>query len=124
MSLNVSAILPASPVHEPGSRTEKSPARMVCRLARITAKSGETGSATRVECPLFLRLFSASEFRFAVAVAADRSLLFTVASWQTGNICPCNPALILAIHIHQIHEPSQIPRLTPAAEPHNSEVST
>ena len=35
MSLKVSAILPARPVQAPGRRTEKSPSRMECRLARI-----------------------------------------------------------------------------------------
>ena len=39
ISLNVSAIFPANPTHEPGSRTEKSPSRMVCRLAKITLRS-------------------------------------------------------------------------------------
>src|ERR1700678_2265525 len=46
MSLNVSAIFPASPVQFPGSRTEKSPSRMVCRLARITLRSADTGSVS------------------------------------------------------------------------------
>src|SRR5579872_145421 len=41
MSLKVSAIFPASPVHDPGKRTDKSPSRMVCKLARIAASSGD-----------------------------------------------------------------------------------
>ena len=55
MSLNVSAIFPARPVHEPGSRTEKSPARMVCKLASMTLRSADVGSATKAELPLFFR---------------------------------------------------------------------
>ena len=43
MELKVSAIFPASPIQEPGSRTEKSPPRMVWRLAKITLSSPEPG---------------------------------------------------------------------------------
>src|SRR5690349_18344170 len=39
MSLKVSAILPASPTHVPGNRTEKSPSRMLCKLVRIAVRS-------------------------------------------------------------------------------------
>ena len=38
MSLNVSAIFPSTPTHAPGSRTEKSPSRIVCKAMRITLK--------------------------------------------------------------------------------------
>jgi hypothetical protein len=44
ISLKVSAILPASPVQVPGSRTEKSPSRMLCRLVRIIPSSAGAGS--------------------------------------------------------------------------------
>src|SRR6266849_4539467 len=83
MSLNVSAIFPASPVQEPGSRTEKSPARIVCRLASITLRSAEIGSASALECPLFPG--SGVEL---VKVVARRSPLFMVVSCNNGNYVP------------------------------------
>src|ERR1700730_2034483 len=86
MSLNVSAIFPASPVHEPGSRTEKSPARMVCKQARIMPRSGETFSAARLECPLFFVAAAGEGSEFAVIVAAERSLRFTVASCTNSSL--------------------------------------
>ena len=45
-----------SPVQEPGRRTEKSPSRMVCRLARMTARSAAETSARPLPlaCPLLL----------------------------------------------------------------------
>jgi hypothetical protein len=45
----------------------------------MTPRSGETVSATRLECPLFL-LFLGEGSELAVIVAAERSLRFTVAS--------------------------------------------
>ena len=78
MSLKVSAIFPASPVHDPGSRTEKSPSRMVCRLAKITPRSAEGDSATRTECPFFFS--PASGPPLATAVVAPWLLLFIVFS--------------------------------------------
>ena len=83
ISLKVSAIFPARPVQEPGRRTEKSPSRIVCRLASMTARSGDTGSAARLERPLFFEFFSTE---FMLRPAASRSLLFTIAS-KRGNIC-------------------------------------
>src|SRR5690348_4657946 len=54
MSLNVSAIFPERPVHEPGSRTEKSPLRMVCRAARTMLKSaGDSATAAAAPFPPF-----------------------------------------------------------------------
>ena len=46
--------LPASPVHDPGSRTEKSPSRMVCRLARITLMLAAASSVPAAVWPFFL----------------------------------------------------------------------
>ena len=73
ISLKVSAIFPGRPVHDPGRRTEKSPSRMVCRLASMTPRSGDTGSTAGLERPLFFELFSTE---FTLRPAASRSLLF------------------------------------------------
>src|SRR5437868_14026491 len=51
MSLNVSAILPSSPTHATGKRTEKSPSRMVCRLARISARLSDSAPFRRAWFP-------------------------------------------------------------------------
>src|SRR5947209_18048602 len=57
MSLKVSATFPASPVHETGRRTEKSPSRMTWRLARTALRS--TGSACPSVVAATLRVFGA-----------------------------------------------------------------
>ena len=54
ISLKVSAIFPVNPVHDPGSRAEKSPCCIRWRLARIALNSGVGGSAPiRVPFPGF-----------------------------------------------------------------------
>src|SRR6185437_7895225 len=73
MLLKVSAILPGSPVQEPGRRTEKSPSCMRCRLARMTLRSADGASATSVLWPL---LASAVCGAFAGAVAVLELFLF------------------------------------------------
>ncbi len=52
MSLKVSAIFPGKPVHDPGSRAEKSPCCICCKLARMALKSAAVGSGTSVPRPL------------------------------------------------------------------------
>ncbi len=52
ISLNVSATFPASPTHVPGSRTVKSPSRMVCKLARMTARSRDSSATAAFDFPL------------------------------------------------------------------------
>ncbi len=88
--------LSGSPVHEPGRRTEKSPSRMVCRLASMTARSGESGSATSVECPL-LFFGAGSEFTRAVA---ERSLRFTVTPDVDGISCFASLNLVRTLFGH------------------------
>lgn len=52
ISLNESAIFPVSPVHEPGSRTEKSPSRMACIRSKMSTNSAEPGSVVAATYPL------------------------------------------------------------------------
>src|ERR1035438_7883181 len=66
ISLNVSATLPASPTHVPGSRTVKSPSHIDCRLARITVRSRD--SSDTLGFPL---LFARLGGRFSVPLCAD-----------------------------------------------------
>src|ERR1700730_18582717 len=81
MELNVSAIFPSRPVHDPGSLTEKSPSRMVRRPAKITLRSGEAESPTSTECPFFFS--PGSGLPLATTVAASGLLLFMfVVSWK------------------------------------------
>src|ERR1700743_983926 len=94
MSWNVSAIFPAIPVHEPGKRTDRSPSRIVCRLARIAASSGdETWPSPRPE-PLLPTLASTSGGgTVALALEADDDLgllLFMLFSrrWKRPHL-PC-----------------------------------
>ena len=59
ISLKVSAIFPARPAQEPGSRTEKSPSRMLCRLVRMTVRSrdpSESFGFPLLDFPFFARL--------------------------------------------------------------------
>src|ERR1700689_3602998 len=69
MSLNVSAIFPAIPVHEPGKRTDKSPSRMVCKLARIAASSGDDTWPFPLLDPLF-SIFASTSGGGIVALAS------------------------------------------------------
>jgi hypothetical protein len=50
--LKVSAIFPVTPVHEAGSRTEKSPSRMACIRSNIRANSAGAVSTATAELPL------------------------------------------------------------------------
>src|SRR5580704_14190151 len=79
MSLNVSAIFPANPVQLLGRRTEKSPSRMVLRLARITLRSAGIASLARAVAPFVLRLERTS----GPADAFSGSVLFILASCLT-----------------------------------------
>src|ERR1700730_12823484 len=45
ISLNVSATFPASPTQVPGSRTVKSPSRMLCKLVRMTVRSKDPSAS-------------------------------------------------------------------------------
>jgi hypothetical protein len=58
MVLKVSQILPATPIFEPGRRTEKSPACMAFRASSSSLRlsSGEAIAAALAECPFALRL--------------------------------------------------------------------
>ena len=91
MSLNVSAIFPASPVQFPGKRTEKSPSRMVCRLARITLRSADTGSdSTAVTArPLLLAFGLGSGIAAVVALLGSLRfiLLSTVQTSARRQFC-------------------------------------
>ena len=77
ISLNVSAIFPASPVHAPGSRTEKSPSRMVWRLARIALSSAGAISERPAGCPLLFTLALASSVPTLAPDASDFFMLFS-----------------------------------------------
>src|ERR1700682_997552 len=83
MELNVSAIFPGSPVQEPGSLTEKSPFRMVCKPARITFRSAGAGSDLCTEFPFLLvwLVWVASGSPWATAIAASRLFFFIMVSW-------------------------------------------
>src|SRR3984885_1499622 len=90
MELKVSATLPASPVQEPGRRTEKSPSRMVCRPARITLRSPPVGRATATESPLVLLLFSpASNPPLATVETVSRLFFFIEAPAMRGSSATC-----------------------------------
>src|ERR1700692_2568363 len=89
IELNVSAIFPGSPVHDPGSRTEKSPFLMICRLARIVLRSLEPGpaavSSTCTEFP-FRPFFGLSPgASVAPAVVLARLLFFIKISCTGGG---------------------------------------
>src|SRR4029077_15186879 len=87
MSLNVSAIFPARPVQAPGRRTEKSPSRMECKLARISGRStGSPPACLPCTVPLALTLRDApGSAGEAGKVGAWDALLFIIFSDQARN---------------------------------------
>ena len=82
ISLNVSAIFPASPVQIPAGARRKSPSRMVCRLASKTLSSPEPISE-RTPRPLLL---GSALTVSAAASAAAPSVLFIIFSRQNDRI--------------------------------------
>ena len=86
MSLNVSAIFPASPVQFPGRRTEKSPSRIVWRLARIMLRSADAASALGEPRPLLFALGAGSGI--AIAVVLFGSVRFMLFSAVQGRLAP------------------------------------
>src|SRR5579859_2383372 len=83
MSLNVSAILPPSPVHDPGSRTEKSPSRILCRPVSTTAKSNSPGSPITCGWPLPLKTAVAAAAPLSAELLALRLAVFIYVSRAT-----------------------------------------
>src|SRR5579859_8178660 len=79
MSLNVSAIFPPSPIHDPGSRTEKSPSRMLCRLVSTTARSNSPASPITCECPLPLVSAATAGVPLSTEIFALRPAVFIYA---------------------------------------------
>ena len=77
MSLKVSAILPARPVHEPGSRTEKSPARMVCKQAENYAQVRRDCFCDQTRVSIVLGRFGIRGYRCAGTVAPFHGRLLT-----------------------------------------------
>ena len=86
ISLKVSAIFPARPVQEPGRRTEKSPSRMVCRLARMTLRSALPGIS--LPRPLFSK--AVCDSRLLLEIAGLWSLFFMLISKLPVHHCAWN----------------------------------
>ena len=107
MSLNVSAIFPASPVQVPGSRTEKSPSRIVCRLARITLRSADAASATAVLRPLLLAWGLRSGIVFSASVVLFGWVLFILVSTVPGQLTPAICGLLAPLADIRIEYPRQ-----------------
>src|ERR1700733_14983203 len=95
ISLNVSAIFPARPVQFPGSRTEKSPSRMTCRLDRITLRSAYETSTRTSPCPLVFASGTPSVGVFAAPIGGTD--LFMLHFRTTGSTAYTIPATIPAI---------------------------
>ncbi len=87
ISLNVSAIFPGSPVQDPGRRTEKSPSRIVCRLASITLRSADAPSPLPALCPF--PLMGNWELLPAATPAGSRSILFMMISRANHETFEC-----------------------------------
>src|ERR1700755_3211770 len=75
MLLNVSAILPGRPIHEPGRRMEKSPSCIFCREDRMTVRSA-AGASTTPTAPAEWPLLSIGFFAAAAAVDELELLFF------------------------------------------------
>ncbi len=76
----MSAIFPGRPVQFPGKRTEKSPSRMVCRLARMTLRSPESeGGWASAALPLLLLFAASSPPLLPLRVSAGGASVTTVA---------------------------------------------
>src|ERR1700722_5843184 len=84
MSLNVSATFPARPVHVPGSRTVKSPSRMVCRHVKMTFKSRDELSP--FDLPLFFPLLFATGRTLSAASGATALARLIYSSLEKGRL--------------------------------------
>src|ERR1700719_3235752 len=87
MSLKVSSTLPASPTQVPGSRTVKSPSRMLCRLVKRTVRSSDSSEPLDfplLDFPLFLAMVG-GEFPGplgAISLSPDRFIVSPQRSTQ------------------------------------------